>query len=160
MKSRRAVPLGLDRGWIVKYRVFTFLSVTFVLAVPWLHAATEAMPPGEALLNHLHAELEHIRAPVTSESAGLQRPVLTPLVGLPRSQLAERLGAPDWCRPPSDNACRDSRHWAYFFYHWQPSSHAAAGGEAEVTIPTGGWAVEVDFSSQGVVTAASWVQER
>jgi hypothetical protein len=112
------------------------------------------------VLQRLRTELVHIRTTAAIESSGLQRPDLTPLVGLRRTQIAGTLGAPDFCRPPSDNACGDSMHWAYFFYRSQPTSRAVPGGMTEVMIPMGGWAVEVDFSDQGVVTAASWVQQR
>jgi hypothetical protein len=143
----------------MKCRAFTFLIVAFVVAVPPQAAAIAADQVKEFLLS-LHAQLERVRSTAAPQATDLQRPELTDLVGLQRSQLARMLGAPDWCRPPSDNGCSDSRHWAYFFYRWQPSSHAAADGMTEVTMPLGGWAVEVDFSNQGLVTAASWVQQR
>jgi len=144
----------------MKYRAFILLIGTLVVAVPRLQVAASAADQGEELLVRLHAELEGVRWTAASESAGVQRPELTPLMGLQRSQLARTLGAPDWCRPPSDSACSDSRHWAYFFYGSQPSARPAGDGMIEVTIPMGGWAVEVDFSNQSLVTAASWMQQR
>jgi hypothetical protein len=140
-----------------KHRAFTFLIVAIVMAAPRAQAAASA---AEQLLLRLHAQLGQIRSTPSLGSAPLQRPQLTPLLGARRSELARSLGAPDWCRPPSDDACSHSRHWTYFFYRWQPSSRAASEGITEVTMPTAGWAVEVDFTGQSLVAAASWVQQR
>jgi hypothetical protein len=130
------------------------LTVALLGTLPLQANASDPTRERQELLKQ-HDQLQSNR-----RSTPLRRPDLTPLVGLDRTQLASALGAPDYCDPPNEHQCRLSAHWAYFFYPWQPSSHEASPGMTEVRIPMGGWAVEINFSKEGVAMAASWVEQR
>lgn len=134
--------------------------LTVILLGPLSLQANAFDPPRgrQELLKQLHAQHDQMQS--NPKGPPLRRPDLTPLVGLDRTQLGSALGAPDYCDPPNEHECSLSAHWAYFFYPWQPSSHALSAGITEVTIPIGGWAVEVNFSKEGAVIAASWVEQR
>jgi hypothetical protein len=81
---------------------------------------------------------------------------LASLVGLHRNQLVSNLGQPDYCDPPSDEACTHSMHWAYFFYHWKPTARETSSGTVEVATSLQGWAVEIRFTRSGTVSSAAW----
>jgi hypothetical protein len=132
----------------------SILTVALLGTLPLQANASD--PTGER--QELHAQ--HEQSQSNRGSTTLRRPDLMPLVGLDRTQLASAIGAPDYCDPPNEHECRLSAHWAYFFYPWQPSAHQTSPGMMEVRIPMGGWAVEVNLSKDGAVTAASWVEQR
>jgi hypothetical protein len=136
----------------------SILTVALLGTLPLQANASDASPERQELLKRLHAQHDQMQS--NRRSTPLRRPDLTPLVGLDRTQLASTLGAPDYCDLPNEHECRLSLHWAYFFYPWQPSAHQTSAGITEVRIPMGGWAVEVNFSKEGAVIAASWVEQR
>jgi hypothetical protein len=139
-------------------RIFTALALLGLVCLP----ARASVPTEErqALLKQLHQEREEIRSNAHSTADQAARPDLTPLVGLGRDHLASSLGAPDYCDPPNEKACKLSSHWAYFFYACEPSARQSASGLTEVRVPLGGWAVEVNFSENGVVSNAAWVKQQ
>lgn len=116
-----------------------------------------------SLLRQLHAQLKQIHTSSAQKPEGdLRRSDLTPLIGAHRQQLTSILGKPDFCVMPASEICSQSKHWAYFFYRFKPwSVQAISPGTVAVTINPGwgSWAVEVDFSKQGIVDAASWVKQ-
>ncbi len=119
-------------------------------------ATSQAAIP--AVLAQLRAQLDQVRSMPAQKPASLTRPDLAALVGLQRNQLTPTLGAPDYCDPPSEDGCSHSMHWAYFFYHWEPSARETSG-TVEIAIPRQGWAVEIRFSESGAVNSATWVRQ-
>jgi len=122
----------------------------------WVHgvSAVEA-PPAPAVLAQLHTQLDQIRSKSEHKLPGLQRPDLSSLIGLHRNQLSSALGAPNYCDPPNDDGCSHSTHWAYFFYHWEPTAREKSG-MAEIAIPLQGWAIEIRFTESGAIESADW----
>jgi hypothetical protein len=115
--------------------------------------------PVPAVLPRLHAQLQQIRSSSTPWRADLDRPQLGSLVGIPRNRLIAILGRPDYCDPPSEDGCRYSMHWAYFFYHWGPTVRETAG-VTEIAMPLQGWAMEVGFTQSGAIKSAAWVWQK
>jgi len=136
------------------------LVITLLGTLPLQATAAEAIQRPQELLNRLHAAHDEIRSNPQSSTGQLTRPDLTPLIGLDRDQLASGLGMPDFCAPPSEHGCTLATRWTYFFYRWEPSAREASPGMTEVQVPMRGWAVEVNFSKDGVVHKAAWVNER
>jgi hypothetical protein len=136
------------------------LAVALLGTLPLQANAADLTEQRQELLKRLHAEREEVKSNPHSVAEQAARPDLTPLVGLDRNHLASSLGAPDYCDPPQQKICSLSSHWAYFFYPWEPTARESSPGKMEVRIPMGGWAVEVDFSNDGVVNKASWVKEQ
>jgi len=136
------------------------LVIALLGTIPLQADAAEPTQHLQALLAQLHAERDEVRSNPQSSTGQLTRRDLRPLIGLARDQLASGLGVPDFCAPPSEHTCRLSTHWAYFFYRWKPSAREASPGMMEVQIPMRGWAVEVNFSKDGVVNQAAWVKEQ
>lgn len=137
--------------------------VALLVAASLQPASAGKAEPGRELLQRLHVQLEQIHSSSMQRTPlNPQRPDLTPLGGVHRSQLASILGPPDFCATPDTDVCNQSRRWSYFFYRSQPPiSRIVSPTTVEVMVPAGGgWAMEVTFSKQGVVEAASWVPQR
>ena len=122
----------------------------------WVQAASAVeVPPAPAVLAQLHTQLDQIRSKSEQKLAGLERPDLSSLIGLHRNQLSSALGAPNYCDPPNDDGCTQSTHWAYFFYHWEPTAREKSG-MVEIAIPRQGWAIEIRFTESGAIESADW----
>jgi hypothetical protein len=145
----------------MKYR--EVFAATLISAVLLQVALAAGADQSLSLLNQLHAQLEKIHETSAQTTKGdIQRPDLAPLIGVDRRQLALVLGKPDFCATPETETCDRSTRWAYLFYPFQPPTvRTTSPGTVEVKISPGWgrWAVEVDFSKNGVVDAASWVKQ-
>ena len=114
-----------------------------------------------ALLDQLRQEWREQRSAAPGPASDFQRRDLTPLVGVDRASLGSKLGRPDCCLP-DPNSCGNSPHWTYCFSRREPSSLKSSGSRlTEVTVTAGcGWALELEFSNDGAIEKAPWINEK
>ena len=135
---------------------FAVMMLLVLAQRPWAAEPTA----GHRLLDALREQRQSIsRDP---SHAPIERPPidLTALAGIDRGELLHSLGAPDYCVPDTDSACRHSLHSTYFFYRYAPPSvRDVSRGVTEITLQAGGgWALEIDWVNDRVSTA-SWVKQ-
>jgi hypothetical protein len=119
--------------------------------------ANVAALTGDAGLESLRAKLVSVRAMTPGSRPAHPTIDTKSLVGLRRATIANALGIPTYCEPPSDS-CVTAKGWQY---EWGPPAETQLPqADGEMIVTTGGpWLLIFEFS-QNHVAAVYWQGQR
>jgi hypothetical protein len=138
----------------VTIRLCAFVSVALCAIALCANAAART---GNAVLESLRAQLVSVRAMAPGSRPAHPAIDIKSLVGLRRATIANALGIPTYCEPPS-SSCVTSRGWKY---DWGPPAETQLPqADGEIFVTTGGpWLLIFEFSQNHVI-AAYWQGQR